>query len=144
MKVSYLVFIFSVVTCIACSCTKNKKEAVVIVTPKPVVAGEWRWIETFEGWAGDTIRPDIDSVVVLKLTNDSSFFVYLNQHLNGSGTFSSSGSDGIMVLHFNSHIQANKLKMRDDAAIGYIINDTCRLYDYNISDANSHIFTRKP
>lgn len=92
-------------------------------------------------------KPEADSVVTLKLTSDSLYFVLLNNQIKDSGRFSSSVDPAInsmIVLQFNNHIEVHKLRMPMNEGISYFQNDTCKLYDFQIADGNSHNFKRKP
>jgi hypothetical protein len=147
MKQSSFPILFLLIVFFFFSCSKNKIETSVIPGAKPGITGEWQWIETHEGWSGDIIKADMDSIVTLKLNNDSTYSVSLNDQIKYGGHFSSfiiPETDSMIVLQFDSYIQVNKLRFLKSESVSYFQNDTCILHDFEIADGNSHDFKRKP
>jgi len=127
-------------TILSYSCSKNN--VTVSDTPK-TISGEWRWIKSESGWGGIEM-PGADSTITLKLNNDSSYLVSLNNVVKYSGNYSSLLSpDSLLVLQFDQNIEVSRLRIQKSQSVVYFNNDSCRLYDYQIADGYSHLYYRK-
>jgi hypothetical protein len=129
---------------VSCSKKQNETSESTSSAPKIKLMGEWTWVESRTGW-GALVTPAIDSIVKLKLTDDSTYVVTLNNQIKYSGRFStfiSPSQDSSLVLQCDNNFSVHNLRFRNTESVIYFKNDSCRFYDYQIMDGSSHLFTR--
>ena len=121
-------------TLLAASCVRSGEE-----TTKSQLVGEWNWVQSSGGIAGQTVTPDSPghSPYSITFTGDNQFYLHRGDSLAQQGRYTLSLTRDAAMLHYKLSTQSDKISQQ----VRFNTSDTLLLTD-ECTDCYRNIYIR--